>query len=170
MTNDLRARVAAATGLDPVIRDVVAGLVMEVVQPVADERDQLAAAIERVRIIHHRVECSNVRCPEGGWCIGCDPDGADDCSEHPWPCPTVLVVSPDGGVPALYARWVLRRDYDAVTAERDRLAAALRQHETCRTCSHERHEHDYDGVIRAQYCGRCTVGRDVHDFHPEDQP
>ena len=57
-----------------------------------------------------------------------------------------------------------------LTAGRDQLAAALRQHETCRTCSHERHEHAHDAVIHADYCGRCTVGRDVHDFQPEEQP
>lgn len=57
-----------------------------------------------------------------------------------------------------------------LTAERDQLAAELRQHETCRTCGHERHEHAHDAVIRADYCGRCTVGRDVHDFQPEEQP
>lgn len=75
----------------------------------------------------------------------------------------------DNGRPAgVYA--LDRADLAAVLDERDQLAAALRQHETCRTCSHERHEHDYDGVIRAQYCGRCTVGRDVHDFQPEERP
>jgi hypothetical protein len=87
------------------------------------QRDQAEAAVERVRVIHHRVECSNVRCAEGGWCIGCDPDGADGCAEYPWPCPTVLAVSPDGEVPTLYSQWVLKRDHDAVRTERDHLRA-----------------------------------------------
>lgn len=54
--------------------------------------DQAEAAIERVRGIHRHVECVNVRCEEGGWCIGCDPTGSDNCSEHPWPCQTIQAL------------------------------------------------------------------------------
>ncbi|WP_035796417.1 hypothetical protein [Kitasatospora mediocidica] len=56
-----------------------------------------------------------------------------------------------------------------IKAERDRLAAELRQHETCRTCGHERHEHTHDAAIRADYCSRCTIDRGVHDFLAEEQ-
>lgn len=63
-----------------------------------------------------------------------------------------------------------RQQIARLTAERDRLAAVLRQHETCRTCGHERHDHAHDTAIRAEYCSRCTIDRDVHDFHPEDNP
>lgn len=64
----------------------------------------------------------------------------------------------------------LRRQRDEAEAEIDRLTATLLQHEACRTCGHERHEHAHDTVIRAEYCGRCTVSRDIHDFQPEEQP
>ncbi len=98
------------------------------------ERDRLRAAIERVRSIHNFAECGNVRCKLGGWCIGCDPNGDSGCDEHPWPCPTVLALDPDAKLPDQYAAWVLKRDHDAVVAERDRLRAenrlldALRDH------------------------------------------
>lgn len=62
-----------------------------------------------------------------------------------------------------------QHDEEELAAVIIRLAAIVRQHETCRTCGHERHEHDHDHVIRAQYCGRCTTTRDIHDFHPEEQ-
>lgn len=87
------------------------------------ERDQLRATIDRVRTIHHRAECSNVRCKLGGWCIGCAPEGGSGCDENPWPCPTVLALDPDAKLPDLYAAWVLRRDHDAVAAQRDLLRA-----------------------------------------------
>jgi len=92
-------------------------------------REELAdtiARVDRVRTIHNRAECCNVRCELGGWCIGCDPDGDEPCSEHPWPCPTVLALEPDAKLPDQYAAWVLKRDHDAVKAERDRVVAENR--------------------------------------------
>jgi hypothetical protein len=54
--------------------------------------EKAEAAIERVRTIHHHVECSNVRCKTGGWCAGCDPRADDNCSENPWPCLTIQAL------------------------------------------------------------------------------
>lgn len=48
--------------------------------------------LEAVRAIHHPAECVNVRCSEEQWCIGCDPDGAYDCRERPWPCETLRAI------------------------------------------------------------------------------
>ncbi|MCX4751760.1 hypothetical protein OG455_41645 [Kitasatospora sp. NBC_01287] len=49
MTDDLRARIECALGLHPAIRDgqtvPLADTVMEIVQPIADECDQLAARV-----------------------------------------------------------------------------------------------------------------------------
>lgn len=45
-------------------------------------------------LLHRPVECVNVRCTEGRWCIGCDPNGETDCAEHPWPCPVVREQNP----------------------------------------------------------------------------
>ncbi|GAB2696563.1 hypothetical protein [Kitasatospora kifunensis] len=49
MTDDLRARIECAIGLHPVIRDgqtvPLADAVLGIVQPIADERDQLAVRI-----------------------------------------------------------------------------------------------------------------------------
>lgn len=45
-------------------------------------------------LLHRPVECVNVRCKEGRWCIGCDPNGETDCAEHPWPCPVVREQNP----------------------------------------------------------------------------
>lgn len=82
------------------------------------ERAETAEAkIERVRTIHNRAKCSNVHCELGGWCIGCDPDAAEECAAHPWPCPTVFALEPDAKLPDLYAAWVLRRDHDKVVAQ-----------------------------------------------------
>lgn len=53
----------------------------------------------RVLERHHFVECSNVRCSDGGWCVGCDPDGSAPCSVHPWPCPAVLTLAELYSVP-----------------------------------------------------------------------
>lgn len=57
--------------------------------PVADTAEEKLA---RVRALHHRAECVNVRCKTGGWCIGCDPDGSEDCEENPWPCATIRAL------------------------------------------------------------------------------
>ena len=84
----------------------------------ADERDRLAAAVERVRALHPRgtvemitaTDCVNEDCddpeghqwvddPHGGgmlcgdeiagtYCIGCAPDDATDMSDYPHPCAT----------------------------------------------------------------------------------
>jgi len=55
--------------------------------------DQAEAAAERVRALHRPAECANARCKAKQWCIGCDPDGLkDDCSEYPYPCPTILAL------------------------------------------------------------------------------
>lgn len=45
-------------------------------------------------LLHRRVECVNVSCEQGGWCVGCDPWGEAPCSEHPWPCPVVRGQDP----------------------------------------------------------------------------
>lgn len=69
-----------------------------------------------------------------------------------------------------YAFYPLTRaDIDAVLGRLDRLTTELRQHETCRACGHERHEHAHDTALHADYCSRCTIDRDVHDFQPEEQ-
>lgn len=63
--------------------------------------EQAEAALERVRNLHRPAECANARCKLGQWCIGCDPDGLDDCGEHPWPCPTIHALD---GATTLAAR------------------------------------------------------------------
>lgn len=106
------------------------------------------AAVERVRTIHHHVECSNVHCKTGGWCIGCDPTGSDDCSEHPWPCPTVLALDPGATLPDQYATWVLKRDHDRQIAEVEAAIGRVRAVHRVSTL------HD---VVpgRAPYCENC---------------
>ncbi|MEU1497321.1 hypothetical protein [Streptomyces sp. NPDC005732] len=52
------------------------------------------AAVARVRELHRPAECANARCKQRQWCIGCDPDGLKgDCSEYPYPCPTILAIA-----------------------------------------------------------------------------
>jgi hypothetical protein len=45
-------------------------------------------------LLHRRVECVNVGCEAGGWCVGCDPWGEAPCSENPWPCALVREKNP----------------------------------------------------------------------------
>lgn len=146
MTDDLRARIECALGLHPVTRDgqtvPLANAVMEIVQPIADERDQLCADIRR-----HTFGTETLT-------------QAHDAAHMVALAHHLCEARKDN----------LLRRAERAEAERDRLAAELRQHEACRTCGHERHEHAHDSAIRADYCGRCTVGRDVHDFQPEEQP
>jgi hypothetical protein len=110
---------------DAVFGHGLAGRVDEEMAELRQRAEKAEAAVERVRTIHHHVECSNVHCKTGGWCVGCDPTGSDDCSEHPWPCPTVLALDPDATLPDQYAAWVLKRDHDRLQAKLERVRAIL---------------------------------------------
>jgi hypothetical protein len=82
------------------------------------------ATIERVRAIHNRAECGNVRCEHGGWCIGCDPNADSSCSENPWPCPTIRALEGEQDGADSYAAMVnapLRPE--TIKALRERLAS-----------------------------------------------
>ena len=82
----------------------------------ADERDRLAAAVERVRAIHKpgdlmawSEDCDDpeghqwIDDPHGGgmlcadeiagtYCMGCSPDDATDMSDYPYPCATLRAL------------------------------------------------------------------------------
>ena len=88
----------------------------ELAKNVADERDKLAAAAERVRALHKpgdlmawSEDCDDpeghqwIDDPHGGgmlcadeisgaYCVGCAPDDATDMSDYPHPCPTLRAL------------------------------------------------------------------------------
>lgn len=62
--------------------------------------EKAEARIAAARALHQPAECVNVRCKAKQWCSGCDPEGLDDCSEHPWPCPTIAALDGPAEQPA----------------------------------------------------------------------
>lgn len=83
--------------------DLLARLRAAVDPPEVDDLEPFIHGLQRalLRVIerHRFVECGNARCAYGGWCLGCDPQAVDVCGDHPWPCPELLNIADDLGVP-----------------------------------------------------------------------
>lgn len=51
--------------------------------------------IEQVRELHQPLDCINpAYCDTEQSCRGCNSDTECNCSDHPWPCPTVALLPP----------------------------------------------------------------------------
>ncbi|MER5350619.1 hypothetical protein ABT093_09835 [Kitasatospora sp. NPDC002551] len=53
--------------------------------------EQAEARIAAIRALHRPAPCGNAGC-SGQWCVGCDPDGLDNCDDHPYPCATIRAL------------------------------------------------------------------------------
>lgn len=83
-------------------------------------------------LAHRPAECVNAFCKPKQWCIGCDPEGTEDCVENPWPCAAVIENDP------AYAA--------GVAAGRAQAAADIRADVETVLTQHVMHSHERPGI------------------------